>query len=119
LKQHEILAAVRARGRGGRITQSLGGGNAQVVPTEFVPTIARTAASGSKTASWAEKLQRQREAERLAPGKEGDSSVPDVEREGDSSVPDTQSDDEDENADKASAGRKPRIRRTPKTSAGN
>jgi hypothetical protein len=66
MKQADILAAVRANGRVRDSSQAVGGTNAQVVPTEFLPAAARSVASASKAISWAEKIQAERDAQRAA-----------------------------------------------------
>jgi hypothetical protein len=107
VKQEEILAAVRARGRRHDPTENVGGARGQVVPTEFLPASARSVASATKTTSWAEKIQRERDAQRAAEKQ--------AESEPEGEDPDTQSEQDEENAGKVAArGATPRTKRTPR-----
>jgi hypothetical protein len=104
VKQREILESVRATPHSGNSSQAVGGTNARVV----VPDALRTVVSGDRTSHWAEKIQRERDAERAA-----EKELAEAEASGD-----TQPDAAEEDADKAKRGApKPRITRARKGAA--
>jgi hypothetical protein len=112
VKQKDILAAMRARPTGRRP-------QVRPVPTDFVPPTLKAAVKADKGGSWAEKLQAQRNAERLAPEPEKQEERAEEEADAAASASDTQPDEvESERDGKADAGRqKPRTTRRGKTAA--
>jgi hypothetical protein len=66
VKQREILESVRAKAVRRDPNESVGGVQAQLAPTEFLPATLKAAAAADMTSRWAEKIQRERDAERAA-----------------------------------------------------